>query len=119
MVPLNVAGGFHSGMMAGAGEKLRAVLADVPVREPVLPVAQNFTGKLVEDYTTVKENLAQQVAGSVHWIDCVNALSSTGADTFIEFGPGTVLTGLIRKIDSTKTVMNVQSAEDLDKLVIE
>lgn len=119
VVPLNVAGGFHSGMMAGAGEKLRAVLADVPVREPVLPVAQNFTGKLVDDYSAVKENLAQQVAGSVQWIDCVNALSSTGADTFIEFGPGTVLTGLIRKIDSAKAVMNVQSADDLDKLVIE
>ena len=81
-------------------------------------MAQNFTGKITADHQEIKENLVHQVAGSVQWIGCVKALSEAGADTFIEFGPGTVLTGLIRKIDSGKTLLNVQSAADLDKITI-
>lgn len=118
VIPLNVAGAFHSGMMAEAGEKLREVLAAMPVQPPRIPVAQNFTGKITENYLEITENLVHQVAGSVQWIGCVKALSAAGADTFIEFGPGTVLTGLIRKIDSGKTLLNVQSAADLEKITI-
>ena len=116
VIPLNVAGAFHSGMMAGAGEKLRDVLAAVEVKPNSIPVAQNFTGKITADYTQIKENLVHQVAGSVQWIGCVKALSEAGADTFIEFGPGTVLTGLIKKIDASKALLNVQTAADLDKI---
>lgn len=118
VIPLMVAGAFHSGMMAEAGEKLREVLAAVPVRPNEIPVAQNYTGTITADYTLIKENLVRQVAGSVQWIGCVKSLAEAGADTFIEFGPGTVLTGLIRKIDSSKTLLNVQTAEDLDKIDI-
>ena len=118
VIPLNVAGAFHSGMMAEAGEQLRAVLAGVEIRSSAIPTAQNFTGKITENPDEIKENLVHQVAGSVQWIDCVKTLSAAGADTFIEFGPGTVLTGLIRKIDGSKTLLNVQSAEDLEKIAI-
>ena len=118
VIPLNVAGAFHSGMMAEAGEQLRTVLAGVEIRGSEIPTAQTFTGKITADPAEIKENLVHQVAGSVQWIDCVKALSAAGADTFIEFGPGTVLTGLIRKIDGTKTLLNVQSADDLDKISI-
>ena len=118
VIPLKVAGAFHSGLMSEAGEKLRDVLAPVPVQPPRIPVAQNFTGKITTDHQEIKENLVRQVAGSVQWIGCVNALSEAGADTFIEFGPGTVLTGLIRKIDPGKALLNVQSAADLEKITI-
>ncbi len=119
VVPLNVAGAFHSGMMAEAGEKLRAVLAAAEAKQCEIPVAQNFTGTVTADPGQIKENLVHQVAGSVQWIGCVQALSAAGADTFIEFGPGTVLTGLIRKIDPAKKLLNVQSAEDLGKMIID
>lgn len=118
VIPLNVAGAFHSGMMAGAGEKLRDVLAPISIMPAAIPVAQNFTGKITTDPSQIKENLVRQVAGSVQWIDCVKSLSGAGADTFIEFGPGTVLTGLIRKINSSKTLLNVQSFEDLNQITI-
>jgi len=118
VIPLNVAGAFHSGMMAEAGEQLRTVLDGVEIRSSAIPTAQNFTGKITEDPAEIKENLVHQVAGSVQWIDCVKTLSAAGADTFIEFGPGTVLTGLIRKIDGSKALLNVQSAEDLEKITI-
>ena len=106
VVPLNVAGA------------LRPVLAEVRVQAPALPVAQNVTGTVTEDYTLIKENLVRQVPGSVQWVSCVNALSALGAEAFIEFGPGTVLSGLIRKIDSGKKVMNVSAFTDLDKIEI-
>ena len=113
VVPLNVAGAFHSGMMAGAGEKLRAVLEPVEVRPGEVPVAQNFTGTITADPGQIKENLVRQVAGSVQWIDCVKSLSAAGADTFIEFGPGTVLTGLVRKILPGAALHNVSGADGL------
>ncbi|OQA81248.1 MAG: Polyketide biosynthesis protein BaeE [Lentisphaerae bacterium ADurb.Bin242] len=119
IIPLNVAGAYHSRMMTGAGEQLRPVLENVAVAKNEIPVAQNFTGAVTEDYTQIKENLVRQVAGSVRWVDCVRSLSALGADTFIEFGPGTVLTGLIRKIDASKTTWNVSSAEDLNKLELQ
>jgi len=119
VVPLNVAGAFHSGMMAEAGEKLRAVLASVETARCEIPVAQNFTGSITDDPGQIKGNLVCQVAGSVQWIGCVRALAEAGADTFIEFGPGTVLTGLIRKIDPSRKLLNVQSMEDLDKMIID
>ena len=119
IIPLNVAGAYHSRMMAQAGEQLRSVLAPVAVTKNQVPVAQNFTGKVTEDYTQIKENLVRQVAGSVRWVDCVQSLSALGADTFIEFGPGTVLTGLIKKIDASKAAWNVSSADDLNKLELQ
>ena len=119
VIPLNVAGAFHSGMMARAGEKLREVLNAVELKANTIPVAQNYTGEITADYRQIKENLVHQVAGSVQWIRCVKSLSDVGADTFIEFGPGTVLTGLIRKIDSSKNLLNVQSAGDLEKIAID
>lgn len=119
VIPLNVAGAYHSGMMAEAGKAFGEVLQTVRADAPKLPVAQNFTGTITHDPAEIKANLAGQVAGSVRWIGCVKSLAALGADTFIEFGPGTVLTGLIRKIDPAKTLINIQTAADLDSLVID
>ena len=116
IIPLKVAGAYHSRLMAKAGEQLRDVLDGVTVRQNKVPVAQNVTGGITEDDTQIKANLVSQVAGSVRWVDCVNALSSLGADTFIEFGPGTVLTGLVKQIDPAKALFNVSSCEDLGKI---
>lgn len=116
IIPLNVAGAYHSRLMAKAGEQLGSVLDGVTIRQNVVPVAQNVTGKVTEDFTQIKANLVSQVAGSVRWVDCVNALSALGADTFIEFGPGTVLTGLVKQIDPSKALLNVSSCADLEKI---
>ncbi len=116
VIPLKVAGAFHSRLMKTAGERLAGPLEQTAVKAPSLPVVQNFTGKLESDPAAIKANLVSQVAGSVRWEDCVKALSELGADTFIEFGPGSVLTGLVKRIDSAKSLFNVSKAEDLAKL---
>ena len=106
-LPLNVAGAFHSRLMASAGEKLRGPLAETPVSAPAIPVAQNFTGKFENDPAVIKENLAGQVAGSVRWEECVRAMIAAGAEQFVEFGPGNVLTGLVKRTDATKQLVNI------------
>lgn len=116
-VVLKVAGAFHSRLMAPAGEALKEVLAAVPVGVLKFPVAQNFTGKFVKNESDIKADLASQVAGSVRWDSCVREIiAKTGADTFIEFGPGSVLTGLVRRIAPEVKLMNVSSLADLEKI---
>ena len=106
-IPLNVAGAFHSRLMAEAGRQLRGPLADTFVSELEHPVVQNLTGAVETDRQQIKENRAGQVAGSVKWEDCVRTLIGLGAEKFVEFGPGAVLTGFVKKIDPSKTLVNV------------
>lgn len=106
-IPLNVAGAFHSRLMAEAGRQLREPLADTFVSELEHPVVQNLTGAVETDLRQIKENLVGQVAGSVKWEDCVHTLIGLGAEKFVEFGPGAVLTGFVKKIDPSKTLVNV------------
>lgn len=119
VMPLTVAGAYHSPLMAEAGKALIPYMEEAPANEIIYPVAQNYTGKITENASEVKGNLIEQVAGSVRWVECVNALSSLGADSFIEFGPGSVLTGLVKKIDGTKATYNVSNCDDLSGIVSE
>lgn len=116
LIPLNVAGAYHSRLMKKAGESLREPLSQTPCKAPGCPVAQNFTGGLESDPAKIKANLVEQVAGSVRWEGCVKSLSGLGAEAFIEFGPGAVLTGLVKRIDGTKALYNVSNAGDLAKI---
>lgn len=119
-IVLNVAGAFHSRLMASAGAALKPVLETVPVQIPAFPVAQNFTGSLITVNTDVKENLVSQVAGSVRWESCVRTIADViGAEGFIEFGPGSVLTGLIRRTVTEKKLMNVSDAATLSGITLE
>ena len=106
-LPLNVAGAYHSRLMAEAGQQLRGPLASTYVSELELPVVQNLTGAAETGLDRIKENLAGQVAGSVRWEECVRTLIGLGAEKFIEFGPGAVLTGFVKKIDPSKALLNV------------
>jgi len=114
VIPLKVAGAYHSRLMAPAGRELGAVLDGVAMQPPKLPVAQNFTGKITAGgVTEIKNNLIHQVAGSVRWEECVLALRQLGGDALIEFGPGAVLTGLSRRIDKDLPVFNIGTAAGL------
>ncbi len=113
VIPLKVAGAYHSRLMASAGEKLDSVLTDIELKAPECPVAQNFPGGIVECPAKIRSNLVSQVAGSVRWDSCVNALAALGADTVIEFGPGKVLTGLMKRIDKSANTYNIGNAGDL------
>lgn len=114
-IVLNVAGAFHSPLMASARTKLANVIADVTFHAPTLPVLANVSGKLhTDDPEAIKDAMLRQVTESVRWCDCVRCAIDAGAKTFIEFGPGKVLSGLIRRIDKSVTTLNVQDAASLD-----
>ena len=116
VIPLKVAGAFHSKLMATAGEKLSEVLADTPMQMPETPVYHNFTAEVAGNVDELKENLKSQVAGSVRWEECVLKMIAAGGDTMIEFGPGNVLTGLLRRTDKEIKYFNINSIESLNNL---
>lgn len=116
-VPLNVSGPFHSSMLKGAGEKLKDVLTNVEIQDFTTPYVANVTGEYVTDKERVKPLLVQQVSSSVRWIQSVENMINQGVDTFLEIGPGRTLSSFIKKIDRSVTVMNIEKAEDLEKVL--
>jgi [acyl-carrier-protein] S-malonyltransferase len=112
-VPLAVSAPFHCSLLIPAGEKLREEFEKVRINPMRVPVLANITGDVVESEEFVKESLINQVSRCVMWEDCVRTMISKGVDTFVEIGPGKVLSGFIKKIDKNVTVLNV---EDMDSL---
>lgn len=114
---LNVSGPFHSRMLTGAGEKLGQVLESVEVHIPKIPYVANVTGEYVTEKEQVKPLLIKQVSSSVKWEQSMRTMLADGVDTFIEIGPGRTLSGFMKKIDRTATVLNIEKLEDVDKAV--
>ncbi len=116
-VPLTVAGAFHSPLMAPAREQLDAFLKHVPFGTPQMTVLSNVTGQPhPADGEAIKALMLRQVTESVRLLDCVRTARTAGVFEFIEFGPGKVLSGLIKRIDKQNTVANVQDVPSLDAL---
>lgn len=113
-IQLEVSGPFHSSMMKVAAEQLEVELNSVTFHEPKVPVVANVTALTVTSGETIRELLVQQVYSPVLWEDSVRYLIDQGVDTFIEIGPGNVLTGLIKKIDKTVKLININSLESLE-----
>ena len=116
-VMLPVSAPFHCALMQPAQEEVARVLGGITLRDPQIPVAANVTGKLVTTAEEARDALIRQVTGAVRWVDCVKALIAAGADTFVEVGPGKVLTGLMKQIDPAQRAMNVEDAAGVDALL--
>jgi [acyl-carrier-protein] S-malonyltransferase len=112
-VILEVSGAFHSSFMRAASQKLAKELDKIKINFPKFPVICNVTGKPVSATEEIKQSLIQQVSSSVLWEDSMRLILSKGVTSFIEFGPGKVLKGLMRRIDSNAQVVNIEKAEDL------
>ncbi|MFA7173285.1 MAG: ACP S-malonyltransferase [Kiritimatiellia bacterium] len=114
-IVLNVAGAFHSPLMASARIKLSNVLVDVEFKRPTMPVLSNVTGKFHSDKPAdIKHAMLCQITDSVRWFDCVLEAKAAGVEDYIEFGPGKVLSGLLRRIDRTLQCANVQDLASLE-----
>ncbi len=117
-VPLKVAGAFHSPLMQSAADGLREALERVPIQTPSVPVVANVTAEPHGDPEAIRASLVQQLVRPVQWQACVEYLVRTGAERFVEIGPGRVLTGLMRKIDRRVQAVNVSTAADLAGLTV-
>lgn len=96
---LSVSGAFHSPLMEPAKVELAAAIEATSFRAPICPVYQNVTTKAETDPETIKANLVKQLTSPVKWTQSVQNMIAAGADSFTEVGPGSVLVGLVRKID--------------------
>lgn len=114
-LPLAVSGPFHSPLMAEAGKELRQVLEAVAWQDPSAPVLANIDGQEVRERGMIVESLVRQVSGAVLWEQSIRYLGEQGVDTFIELGPGKVLTGLVKKILPGVTLINVEDSSSLGK----
>ena len=99
-LPLPVSAPFHSSLMKPAAEKLRAALADVVFAPPNVPVVNNVDVAVVSDPAAIRDALYRQAFGAVRWVECVHALKARGVTHIVESGPGKVLAGLTKRIDS-------------------
>ena len=117
-IPLATAGAFHSPFMQSAREKLAAVLETVSFNPPKFPVLSNVTGEPhSDDPEVIKATMLEQVTGTTNWAKDVETAKSLGATTFVEFGPGKVLSGLVKKIDATLVTTNVADMASLETAV--
>ena len=117
-IPLATAGAFHSPFMAPARERLAAVLENITFNAPKLPVLSNITGAPhSSDPGEIKAKMLEQVTGTTNWAADVASAKTLGCEAFIEFGPGKVLSGLVKKIDAALTVANVSDLASLDATV--
>lgn len=96
---LKVGGAFHSPLMQPAQEELAEAIENTEFKEPICPIYQNVDAKPHTDPKEIKENLIKQLTSPVRWTQDVEAMITDGADEFIELGPGSVLQGLVKKIN--------------------
>jgi [acyl-carrier-protein] S-malonyltransferase len=98
VLPLNVAGAFHSPLMLPAQKQLEEAIANTIFNEPVCPVYQNFNAQPVHNATEIKNNLIKQLTAPVRWTQTIRNMHQNRITHFVETGPGTVLQGLVKKI---------------------
>ena len=110
-VRLQVAGAFHSELMRPAVQPVLDALERIEIRDPVLPIAENVTGELVTETTRLRELLGRQVVSPVSWETGIRNLAAAGATTFLEAGPGEVLTKLMKRIDPGPAAIAISDPE--------
>jgi [acyl-carrier-protein] S-malonyltransferase len=116
-LPLAVAGAYHSPLMASAQTKLQAELAGVKMESPTVPVISNVNAKPHEAPESIRSRLVEQVTSSVRWEESMRYLLGQGFMRFIELGPGSALSGFMKRIDKNAQVLNVADVLSLESTV--
>ncbi|MDN4607496.1 ACP S-malonyltransferase [Sporosarcina highlanderae] len=116
-IPLDVSGPFHSSLMKPAAERLKKALDEVEMKDASIPVVANVNAETVSDREEIKQLLVEQLYSPVRWEDSVRELINLGVTHFIECGPGKVLSGLVKKIDRSVTVLPVYDEETLQAVI--
>jgi [acyl-carrier-protein] S-malonyltransferase len=111
-IPLQVSAPFHCALMQPAQDRLAPELRALAVREPRMPIVANVDGEPKRDARSAIEALVAQVSAPVRWEAVVRRLASEGVTHYVEVGPGTVLSGLVRKLHKDATVLNFAAPDD-------
>ncbi|HEX6309159.1 MAG TPA: ACP S-malonyltransferase [Longimicrobiales bacterium] len=114
VLPLNVSGAFHSPLMSVAEHGFGAQLEIAQFERPRFPVISNVTAKPISDPAAARRLLLEQLTSAVRWTQCMQTMLGAGVRRFYELGPGSVLTGLLRRIERSAECQAVGSAADLE-----
>ena len=113
VIPLSVSGAFHSSLMQPAADGMVQAIATAAIGDPAVPVVANCTASPISDERSIRNELVDQVCRPVQWSRTVEWLEQQGAATYIEFGPGRVLTAIIKRMQRKANCVNVSDAESL------
>lgn len=114
VLPLNVSGPFHSSLMKPAAVEFEGILDSIEIQPAQIPVIANVNAEPMQDAAEIKGKLLEQLYSPVLWEDTVAKMLELGVDTFVEIGPGKVLSGLVKKVDrkaKTFAVYDLESCE--------
>lgn len=114
-IKLQVSGPFHSSLLHPVSERLSELMGQVTINDAAFPVIANLTADVTTKATVIQDNLIRQVAAPVKWQQSVEKLVDLGVNTFIEIGPGKVLSGLIKKIAKNVAIYNIEDQVSLNK----
>ncbi|MBA4180930.1 MAG: [acyl-carrier-protein] S-malonyltransferase [Anaerolinea sp.] len=110
VIPLSVSGAFHSSLMRPAADGMVQPVATAAINDPLVPVIANCTAMPVKDGTAIRHELVDQVCRPVQWSRTVDFLGEQGVETFVEFGPGRVLSAIIKRMLRKSNCINVNDA---------
>jgi [acyl-carrier-protein] S-malonyltransferase len=113
VIPLSVSGAFHSSLMRPAAEGMVQPVATATLAAPAVPVVLNVTATPSQDEVAIRHELVDQVCRPVQWSRTVEFLGEQGIETFVEFGPGRVLTAIIKRMLRKSTCINVNDAKSV------
>jgi [acyl-carrier-protein] S-malonyltransferase len=116
-LPLPVAGAYHSPLMASAQPKLQAELTSIRLVSPAVPVISNVTAQPHATPAAIAARLVEQVTSPVRWEESMRCLLAQGFTRFIELGPGTALSGFMKRIDKSALMLNVADSASLEVTV--
>ncbi len=116
IVPLNVSGAFHSRVMAPAAEGLAVAVAQTPVRDAPVPLIANVTVRPIQTATEIRQELIDQLCRPVRWQSVIETLAGLGARRYLEFGPGSVLSGLTKRIIPDADAISVNGRDAVEAL---
>ena len=116
-MPLAVSGAFHSELMKGASEEFAKSLENIELNDATIKVITNVDAQITTKAEDFKSKMPQQIYSSVYWTQTIQKMIENGVDTFIEIGPGKVLAGLNKKINSEVKTCNVFDKASLDACV--
>ena len=116
VIPLAVSGAFHTPLMAPAAEGLAKVVERLAFKDARIPIIANTTGEPITAAAEIKAELLKQLTTSVYWQKSVEYMARAGVTTFIEIGPGKVLSGLIRRVSRDVKTVNISDAQAIKNL---
>ena len=116
IIPLSVSGAFHTPLMQPAVDGMSEILATLSFHDPVIPIIANTTAQPLTAAEAVKAELLRQLCNGIQWQRSIEYMLGEGVSTFIEIGPGKVLSGLIKRVDKKAKTLNIGDAEAIKNM---